>query len=84
MEITPVQGNDEPVIVIDAYYVIRGDQMEWKSDRRSHPSLTLEGTGGDIVYAHSPDGDNLERAIKEGDNLVFLQLAAPSVKGKQK
>ena len=83
MEITPVQGNDEPVIVVEAYYVIRGDQMEWRSDRRSHPSLTLKGTGGDTVYAQSPDGDNLARAFKEGDRLVFLEQATASTRGKQ-
>jgi hypothetical protein len=82
MEITQVQGNDEPVIAVESYYVIKRDQMEWKSDRRTHPSLTLEGTGGDTVYAHNPDGENLARAFKEGDRLLFLEQAAPGVIGK--
>jgi len=86
MEVTPVQGNDEPVIVVESYYVIRGgdEMIEWKSDRRRHPSLTLEGTGGDTVYALSPDGDNLDKALKEGDRILFLEQASDSVRGKLK
>jgi len=84
MEVTPVQGNDEPVIVVESYYVIRGDEIQWKSDRRRHPSLTLEGTGGDTVYALNTDGDNLAKAFKEGDRLLFLEQAADAARGKLK
>jgi hypothetical protein len=51
MEIEPIQGNDEPVLIIDTYYVI-GEGLIWKTDRRSHPSLQLEGAG-DHVYAQN-------------------------------
>ena len=73
MEVEPILGNDEPVLIIDTYFVIN-EGMTWKSDRRAHLSLRLEGAG-DHTYAYNPDGDNLLRFFKEGDKIVFPQLA---------
>lgn len=75
MEIKPLSGNDQMVIVVDTYMVIDrqmgDDTFEWKNERKSlQPKLTLKG--GKYVYS----GENLGNSFREGDKIVFLEVNA--------
>jgi hypothetical protein len=77
MEIESIIGNDERAIFVEKYFVLdrhatssldggssRDPQkqiLEWKTDRRSFPMLTLKAGS----YAYSED--NLMKTFKEGD-----------------
>ena len=45
MEIDPITGNDEKVIIIDSYYILDREAfndhriIEWKYDRRQQPKI---------------------------------------------
>jgi hypothetical protein len=72
LEIKPIQGNDQLIIVVDSYSVIDRetgqDTFEWKNDRKNSPKLTLKG--GRYAYAQ----ENLRKSFREGDKLIFLEI----------
>lgn len=74
MEIDPIIGNDEKVIVVEKYTVIDRDAgnmiLEWKYDRRSYPKITLKGG----KHAYSGDESNLMKVFKEGDRIIFPEI----------
>ena len=80
LEIDPIHGNDEKVIVIDTYYVLDASNdlvIEWKYDRRQPK---LEFKGGNIVHAE----ENLMKMFKEGEYIVFSEMAQKGQKSKKK
>ena len=82
LEIDPIHGNDEKVIVVDTYYVLDRELnqnvvIEWKYDRRQ-PKLELKG--GNIVHAE----ENLMKMFKEGEYIMFNEMAQKGQKSKKK
>lgn len=84
LEIDPINGNNEKVIVVDKYYVLDRDSglkddimIEWKFDRRQPK---IEFKGGNIVHAE----ENLMKMFKEGEYLVFHELAQKGQKSNKK
>ena len=84
MEIDPITGNDEKVIIIDSYYILDREAfndhriIEWKYDRRQQPKIELKG--GNIVHAE----ENLIKVFKEGEYIVFDELARKGQKSSKK
>ncbi len=69
------------MIVVDTYYVLDASNndlvLEWKYDRRQPK---LEFKGGNIVHAE----ENLMKMFKEGEYIVFSELAQKGQKSKKK
>ncbi len=70
------------MIVVDTYYVLNASDdndivIEWKYDRRQPK---LEFKGGNIVHAE----ENLMKMFKEGENIVFSEMAQKGQKSKKK
>ncbi len=81
MEIDPILGNDEKVIIVDSYFVLDRDDktttIEWKYDRRQ-PKLVMKG--GNIVQAE----ESLMKMFKEGEYVVFADMAKKGQKSNKK
>ncbi len=82
MEIDPILGNDEKVIIVDSYFVLDRDEsdgttIEWKYDRRQ-PKLVMKG--GNIVQAE----ESLMKMFKEGEFIVFGDMARKGQKSNKK
>ena len=70
------------MIVVDTYYVLNASDdndivIEWKYDRRQ-PKLELKG--GNIMHAE----ENLMKMFKEGEYIVFSEMAQKGQKSKKK
>ena len=63
MDKEKINGNDEPVIVVEKYFILdkqagvssshdASNGFDWKTDRKSFPKLRVEG-GPSFVYAYS-------------------------------
>jgi hypothetical protein len=84
MEVEPIQGNEEKVIIVERYWVVGkergargGEVIEWKADSKRFPKVKLRG--GNYAYSE----ENLEKTFKEGDQIVFLELGGGQLASKR-